>query len=132
MIPTIVARAEGVPLYAEELVNWLIDRGCIDTSSQPWRFTAAGLDPTALPGTLQHLLSTRLLSLAPDERYALQAASVFGRNFWDHGLLALHTPSLDVLPRLEQRGLVHLQAGLHAGRRKRMDLPPQPAARCRL
>ncbi len=89
VIRLIVERAEGVPYYAEELVNLLIDRGVIDASTDRWRFLSERLDPAQLPLTLQHLLLTRLLSLPIAERHCLQRGSIFGRNFWEGGLEAL-------------------------------------------
>ncbi|MGE5138524.1 MAG: adenylate/guanylate cyclase domain-containing protein, partial [Rudaea sp.] len=82
LIQSIVERSEGVPYFAEELVNLFIDRGLIDQSSEPWHFVAERLDSLPLPATLQHLLHTRLLALPEDERVCLQRGAVFGRHFW--------------------------------------------------
>ncbi|MGB8645277.1 MAG: adenylate/guanylate cyclase domain-containing protein, partial [Anaerolineae bacterium] len=106
----VVHRAEGVPYYAEELVNWFIDRGIIDTRAHPWRFVAQRFEESPLPATLQHLLLTRLSALAEAERTALQRGSVFGRNFWARGIEALGVhQSIRVLNQIALRGLVALQ-----------------------
>jgi class 3 adenylate cyclase/predicted ATPase len=110
VIELIVERSEGVPYYAEELVNLLIDRGVIDRNGERWRYISGELDETQLPLTLQHLLLTRLLSLPLAERSCLQRSSVFGRNFWEGGLEALGTrsPQLFLSP-LQPRGFVDRQ-----------------------
>src|SRR5690606_17114648 len=69
-IQHIVRRADGIPLYAEEMAQ--IPPG----SSQP------GDD---IPATLRYLLLTRL-DAVPQARRILQLAATIGRNF-DRGLL---------------------------------------------
>jgi len=104
----IVERSEGVPYFAEEMVNWFLDRSIIDASGEIWRFNSQRLQETPLPVTLQHLLLTRLGALAERERQAMQRGSIYGRNFWEGGLQALgvRTPG-DILPRLQPLNLVH-------------------------
>ena len=40
VLQAIVERSEGVPYFAEELVNWFIDRGMIDRRAEPWQLRA--------------------------------------------------------------------------------------------
>jgi DNA-binding SARP family transcriptional activator/tetratricopeptide (TPR) repeat protein len=61
----ILDRAEGNPLYLEQLTAHLRDVG-----------------PEGLPDTLQSLLGARLDALPPADRRVLQEASVIGRAFW--------------------------------------------------
>lgn len=106
----IVERSEGVPYFAEELVNWFVDRGIIDRSREPWRFVPARLKESPLPATLQHLLLTRLSTLSDGERAVLQRGAIFGRNFWDGGLEALGVRQPQVVLRpLQPRGFVDAQ-----------------------
>lgn len=63
----VAQRAEGNPLFAEELVRMLME------GSTPG---------VAIPDTVQAVLSARIDRLAPNERKILQAASVVGRVFW--------------------------------------------------
>ena len=110
VVHLIVERSEGVPYYAEELVNLLIDRGVIDRSGERWRLIAGKLEAAQLPLTLQHLLLTRLHALQPAERTCLQRSSVFGRQFWEGGLEALGTQSPNLLlSPLQPRGFVDWQ-----------------------
>ena len=106
----IVERSEGVPYFAEEMVNWFVDRGIIDRAREPWRFVAARLKETPLPTTLQHLLLTRLSALNDAERALLQRGAIFGRNFWAGGLEALgvRRPAALLAP-LQPRGFVEAQ-----------------------
>lgn len=63
----IVQRAEGNPLFVEELVRMLLE------GSTPG---------AAIPDTVQAVLTARIDRLPPEERRALQAAAVIGRTFW--------------------------------------------------
>ena len=38
IIDLLVERSDGVPYFTEEIVNWLIDHGILDTRSEQWRF----------------------------------------------------------------------------------------------
>ncbi|MGB8643813.1 MAG: AAA family ATPase, partial [Anaerolineae bacterium] len=111
VVQMLIERSEGVPYYAEELVNWFIDRGIVDVSREPWRFVPARLEESPLPTTLQHLLLTRLSLLSPDEHAGLQRAAVFGRNFWEGGIetLGMRQPRA-ILDALQPRGFVERHA----------------------
>ncbi|MGE5265146.1 MAG: ATP-binding protein [Acidobacteriota bacterium] len=110
VIQTVAARSEGVPYFAEEIVNWFLDRGIVDAHAEPWHFDPARFEESPLPATLQHLLLTRLSGLHEAQRAALQRGSVFGRHFWEGGLEAMgvHEPHV-TLEQLEPQNLVHLQ-----------------------
>ena len=110
VIDLIAERSEGIPYYAEEMVNWFIDRGVIDKTREPWEFFPARFKDAPLPATLQHLLLTRLSALNETERAALQRGSIFGRRFWSGGIEALGVHSGEnVLEELEPRGFVQVQ-----------------------
>ena len=63
----VLERAGGNPLYAEEFVRLLADRGEIDA---------------ALPETVQALIAARLDTLPPARKSLLQDAAVVGKVFW--------------------------------------------------
>jgi predicted ATPase/class 3 adenylate cyclase len=110
VVALIVDRSEGVPYFAEEIVNWFIDQKILDRSSDPWRFVSTRFDQTPLPPTLQHLLYTRLNTLRKTQRAVLQHGAVFGRRFWEGGLSAMGLRLDDeVLVQLQQRGFVEAQ-----------------------
>ncbi|MGB8645873.1 MAG: adenylate/guanylate cyclase domain-containing protein [Anaerolineae bacterium] len=110
VIEMLVERSEGVPYFAEEMVNWFIDHNIVDTTFTPWRFMPDRLSESPLPSSLQHLLLTRLWALSDVERLVLQHGAVFGRHFWSGGVEALGTPeSNSILGQLQPRGMIHVE-----------------------
>jgi predicted ATPase/class 3 adenylate cyclase len=84
----ILARAEGVPLYAVETVRMLLDRGMLERDGDVFR-PAGPIESLAVPETLQALVAARLDALAHDERLLLQDAAVLGKTFTRAGLTAV-------------------------------------------
>ena len=76
----ILARAEGVPLYAVETVRMLLDKGLLRREGDVY-VPAGELGELAIPETLHALAAARLDGLGPDERRALQDAAVLGKTF---------------------------------------------------
>ena len=109
----VAEKAEGNPLFAEEIVSFLTERGIVRTSTGKLDFDATVLR-TALPGSVQSLLTARVDRLAHDDRVLLQAASVFGRRF-DRQLLAIAVNQTDIDDRLaamQALDLVHFDGEL--------------------
>lgn len=77
----VVARAEGNPLFVEELVATLIDRGNLKRVGESWQATQLQPDMD-IPDSVQAVLAARIDMLPSLEKAALQAASVVGRMFW--------------------------------------------------
>jgi len=77
----ILKRAEGNPLYVEEVLRVLIDRQALarDAAGQ-WRITG-DVNLLDMPDTLQGVLMTRLDQLEEPARQTAQVASVVGRIF---------------------------------------------------
>jgi len=73
----VAEKAEGNPLFAEEIVSFLTERGILRSAEGKLDFDA-GAVADALPASLQTLLTTRVDRLAPRDRTLLQAASVIG------------------------------------------------------
>jgi class 3 adenylate cyclase/predicted ATPase len=71
-VPLVAERAGGNPLFAEEMVNRLVEEG--------------NLDAERLPETVHSLLAARLDSLGVLERRLLQHAAVVGQTFWEGSL----------------------------------------------
>jgi predicted ATPase/class 3 adenylate cyclase len=95
LVSRVAQRAGGNPLFAEEMVNRLLE---------------GGAEPDALPETVHSVLAARLDSLAPFERQLLQQAAVVGQNFWEGLLLTAAGQSAsavtDALASLEEKELV--------------------------
>jgi class 3 adenylate cyclase/tetratricopeptide (TPR) repeat protein len=72
---TILERAGGNPLYAEEFVRLVADRGLGDTG-----------DGVAFPDSVQALIAARLDTLPPERKGLLQDAAVVGKVFWSGAL----------------------------------------------
>ena len=76
----ILARAEGIPLYAVETVRMLLDRGLLAEDGASYRVVGE-VESLAIPETLQALAAARLDSLSADERRLVQDAAVLGKTF---------------------------------------------------
>ena len=95
----LLARAGGNPLYAEEYVRMLADRGFLKKVGGTWRLERA--DELPLPESVQGIIAARLDALSPEEKTLLQDAAVLGRVSWVGALAALGgADPLQLEPRL--------------------------------
>jgi class 3 adenylate cyclase/predicted ATPase len=74
LVPAVVERSGGNPLFAEEMAR---------------RIAEEGGHAAELPDTVQGVLAARLDALDPFERRLVQQAAVVGRTFWEGSLLPL-------------------------------------------
>jgi class 3 adenylate cyclase/tetratricopeptide (TPR) repeat protein len=84
----ILARSEGVPLYAVETVRMLLDRGLVSEQDGVYQVTGE-VTELEVPETLQGLIAARLDGLSTDERRILQDAAVLGKTFTKEALASL-------------------------------------------
>lgn len=94
-IAAIVERAEGIPLYAVEMVRMLLDQGVL--REREGRYLLDGeLGPLAIPATLAGLLGSRLDGLTEPERTLIGHGAVLGHSFTVRALAAVtgHSPEL--------------------------------------
>src|SRR5690242_13701860 len=84
----ILARSEGVPLYAVETVRMLLDRGHVVQQGSVYRATGP-VETLEVPETLHALIAARLDGLTPEERLVVQNGAVLGKTFTKHALAAL-------------------------------------------
>ncbi len=75
----IVAKADGVPLYVEELTKTILDSGLLRAAGDHYAMDGA-LSELAIPSTLQDSLMARL-DRGPKLREIAQIAAVLGREF---------------------------------------------------
>jgi class 3 adenylate cyclase/tetratricopeptide (TPR) repeat protein len=87
----IIEGAEGNPLFVEEMLSMLIDDGLLVREDVGW-IPATDLTRVSVPPTIQALLASRIDRLTPDERGALEYASVAGKVFWRGAVGALAPP----------------------------------------
>jgi class 3 adenylate cyclase/tetratricopeptide (TPR) repeat protein len=106
----LIERSGGNPLYAEEFVRMLVDRGILVR-----RGRTARIEPDAeipLPESVQGIISARLDSLAADRKALLHDAAVLGKVFWSGALASMGG-----------RGEDDVRAGLHELARRELVRP---------
>jgi class 3 adenylate cyclase/tetratricopeptide (TPR) repeat protein len=105
----ILERAGGNPLYAEEFVRLLADRG-LEPSGE-------ALDESDLPESVQALIAARLDTLSPERKSLLQDAAVVGKVFW-----------LGALAEISGREPADLELVLHDLARKELVRPARTSS----
>jgi tetratricopeptide (TPR) repeat protein len=103
---TLLATAEGNPLYAEEYVRMLIDRGHLRHAGGRWRLAAGDLP---VPESVHGLIAARLDDLPADQKQLLQDAAVLGKVVW-----------LGALAAMGEADRFDVEARLHALERREM------------
>jgi class 3 adenylate cyclase len=106
----VVERAEGNPFFVEELLATLIDRQLLQRQNGDWRMAPLPSD-FAVPDTVQAVVAARVDLLDPDEKQALQAASVIGRVFWAGPVYELVQGAEPDLRVLEERDFIRRRPG---------------------
>ncbi len=76
----VVASAAGNPLFVQQLVSMLVDRGMLHKDDDGWTSTG-DLADLAVPPTIQALLAARLDALTREERAVVEPAAVIGLVF---------------------------------------------------
>jgi len=99
--PQVAERSGGNPLFAEEMVNRILEEGTAEADT--------------LPDTVHSVLAARLDSLGPIERQLIQHAAVVGHTFWEGSLTGLAAAAEadlpEVLAALQEKDLVVASAG---------------------
>jgi tetratricopeptide (TPR) repeat protein len=114
----LLERAGGNPLYAEEFVRLLTDRGLLTRQGRLVR-----VSDLPLPDTVQALIAARLDTLAPEHKTLLQCAAVFGKVFWPGALAAMGAGGEEEVRRgLEQ---LHRKELIRAARRSAVEGEPE-------
>ena len=98
----LLERAGGNPLYAEEFVRMLGDRGSADVT---------------VPDSIQALIAGRLDTLPPDRKALLQDAAVLGKVFWGGAVEAMGS-----------RNAAEVEQALHELSRKELVRPSRQSA----
>jgi tetratricopeptide (TPR) repeat protein len=79
-IRAILERADGIPLYAVEMVRMLVADGRLEEGAGAYR-VLGDLGDLRVPDTLQSLIASRLDALEPTDRTLLQDGAVLGQTF---------------------------------------------------
>jgi class 3 adenylate cyclase/tetratricopeptide (TPR) repeat protein len=107
----LLSGAGGNPLYAEEYVRMLVDRGLLRTDGAALELAGPALP---LPESVQAIVAARLDALPADEKTLVQAAAVVGRAFWLGALSAIEEQ-----PRWSVEHRLHELEGKQLVRRER-------------
>ena len=100
-VDAILARADGMPLYAVETVRSLVADGRLERDGDAYR-PVGELGTLAVPDTLRSLIASRLDALEPADHSLVADASVLGQTFTEAGLSAISGLASDALvPRLK-------------------------------
>ncbi|MEK6720683.1 MAG: adenylate/guanylate cyclase domain-containing protein [Chloroflexota bacterium] len=128
-VAAILARADGMPLYAVETVRALVADGKLEREGSAYRPTGE-FGILAIPETLRSLIASRLDALEPADRSLVADAAVLGQTFGVAGLAAVsgHEPAeldsrlktlvrrelfdLEIDPRSPERGQYHFVQSL--------------------
>nr|MBA3738229.1 AAA family ATPase [Actinomycetota bacterium] len=81
-------RAGGNPLYAEEFIRMLIDRGVLARRGASWELTA-GEGDIPVPENVHALIAARLDTLSTERKALLQDAAILGKVFWAGALVEM-------------------------------------------
>jgi len=105
----IIELAEGNPLFVEEMVRMLVDRGVLRFADGRWELARA-VDQVDIPDSVQAVLAARLDTLPADEKRVAQDAAVIGRIFWDvvvaHLAGSERNPTNELIRRLRVKDLI--------------------------
>jgi class 3 adenylate cyclase/predicted ATPase len=112
-VQAILARADGIPLYAVETIRMLVADGRLEATDAGYRPTTE-LHDLAVPETLRSLIASRLDGLDSTDRGLIQEGAVLGQRFTPAALAALSgvAPN-DLEPRLRtlvRREFLELEA----------------------
>jgi class 3 adenylate cyclase/tetratricopeptide (TPR) repeat protein len=101
-IKAIVAQAEGVPLFAVEIIRMLVTTGELQPTEDGTYVLRGDVSEVAVPETLTALIGARLDALDPQDRALILDAAVLGTSFTPEGLAAVSgRPVGEVEPRLK-------------------------------
>ena len=110
----LLERAQGNPLFLEEMLRSLVDQGILVRFGDDWRLVTEGR-ATEVPATVQGIILSRVDRLDAGSRQVLQAAAVigrvFGRRLLDEVAQLVTEGDLDLegaLALLERHDLVYL------------------------
>jgi len=76
----LLEKAEGVPLFVEEVTKTLLDLGVLRRENGSYRMVK-GISEVSVPDTIQEIIMARLDRLGEEGKRTVQLASVIGRQF---------------------------------------------------
>jgi predicted ATPase/DNA-binding SARP family transcriptional activator len=92
---TILQKAQGNPLFVEEVIRSLIDTGIVYRQGETWCASAA-IETVVVPESIQSVILSRVDRLGEGLKGVLQRAAVIGRLFSRRLLVQLVPPEVDL------------------------------------
>lgn len=87
LLTLILQRAAGNPLFLEEILKALVERGDLAAVEGVWRVgREIDVSSVAVPESIETVLSTRIDQLDSSARRVLQYAAIVGRRFWSEAV----------------------------------------------
>jgi predicted ATPase/class 3 adenylate cyclase len=80
LLALLAERAEGNPLFAGQILRYLLDQGLLEYHDEAWA-PAPGLAQAPLPTDIGAVMVARLDRLAGEVRHVVQSAAILGREF---------------------------------------------------
>ena len=81
VLDLVLRRAEGNPLFMEEILRVLIEREILTETNGHWGLTVP-LTQVTIPESVHAVVAARIDALPGPEKRALQAAAIVGKDFW--------------------------------------------------
>ncbi|HET9224824.1 MAG TPA: tetratricopeptide repeat protein, partial [Roseiflexaceae bacterium] len=107
-LAALIERTQGNPFFVEEVVRGLVESDALARDGGGWRLTRA-LDESAVPDSIEGVITARLDRLEDRSREVLQIAAVVGRRFPYpvlSGVVARRDGLLDRLQQLSEAELI--------------------------
>jgi class 3 adenylate cyclase/tetratricopeptide (TPR) repeat protein len=107
-LAALIERTQGNPFFVEEVVRGLVESHALARDGGGWRLTRA-LDESAVPDSIEGVITARLDRLEDRSREVLQVAAVVGRRFPYpvlSGVVARREGLLDRLQQLSEAELI--------------------------
>jgi class 3 adenylate cyclase/tetratricopeptide (TPR) repeat protein len=81
LLDLVLDRAEGNPLFMEEMLRALVERGVLAEHADHWVLTVP-MAQVAIPDSVHAVIAARVDALPVAEKRVLQTAAVVGKDFW--------------------------------------------------
>ncbi len=81
LLELVLERAEGNPLFMEEMLRALLERGVLTEHPDHWALTVP-MAEVAIPDSVHAVIAARVDALPAAEKRVLQTAAVVGKDFW--------------------------------------------------
>ena len=94
LIDRITTAAEGNPLFVEQMLSMLVDRGVVRRAEDGSWMAGDEAPDVDVPPTISALIAARLERLGSEDRTVLQEGSVIGLVFYEHAVESMSPPEL--------------------------------------